>query len=214
MPKKVLLVEDHPVTRLGLRSLINAAPDLRVESECDDYEDALASIGQHAPDIVVVDIGLGRADGLHLTHQIALRWPTIPVLVVSMHEEKVYASRALKAGAKGYVMKQEASDKIIVAIRAVLAGQLFISEKARSGLLKRTNAGSEAPMFGIDTLSNRQFEVLTRIGDGYSTREIAAQLGLSVKTIDTFREQLKEKLNFKDGTELVRHAIEWRRSVA
>jgi DNA-binding NarL/FixJ family response regulator len=214
LKKKVLLVEDHPVTRMGLRTLIEAAPDLAVVAECDNYDDALRRVRELSPDVVVVDIGLRDTDGIHLTHNIGLNWPTIPVVVVSMHEERVYGLRALKAGAKGYVMKQEAGDKVVDAIRAVLRGEISIGAGTRLAIAATGARGRGTPLLSIDLLSPRQLEVFGLIGEGYSTREIAHRLELSIKTIETFRDQLKQKLELPDGTTLLRRAIEWRHSVA
>jgi DNA-binding NarL/FixJ family response regulator len=208
--RAVLLVEDHPITRLGLKAVINQQPDLSVSAETDNAASALELVLGKRPDIAVIDISLKTANGIELMKNIAAAAPGLPVLIVSMHDEKIYAERALRAGARGYLMKQEASEKIILAIRSVLKGEIFVSEKTRDNLLHRfTKSKTDDAVFPIDTLSDREMEVFQLIGQGFSTRQIAEQLKLSTKTIDSYREHLKTKLNLSSGSDLVRYAIEW-----
>jgi DNA-binding NarL/FixJ family response regulator len=210
MKRAVLLVEDHPITRLGLKAVIDQQPDLCVSAETDNAASALELVLKNRPDIAVIDITLKTANGIELTKNIAAAAPGLPVLIVSMHDEKIYAERALRAGARGYLMKQEASEKIIFAIRSVLKGEIFVSEMTRDNLLHRfTKSKTDDAVFPIDTLSDREMEVFQHIGQGFSTRQIAEKLSLSTKTIDSYREHLKTKLNLSSGSDLVRYAIEW-----
>ena len=212
MPTKqsVLLVEDHPITRLGLKAVIDQQPDLAVCGETDSAPAAVQLVSAQRPDIAVVDISLKTTNGIELTKNLKSLAPGMPVLIVSMHDETVYAERALRAGASGYLMKQEASDKIVQAIRSVLKGDIYVSEKTRDSMLHRlARQKKDEAVFPIDTLSDREMEVFQLIGQGYSTRQIAEKLNLSPKTIDSYREHLKVKLNLHSGADLVRHAIEW-----
>lgn len=214
-PKKarVLLVDDHPITRHGLRALINQQPHLEVCDETDNAARASELVGKHQPSLVIVDISLKTTNGIELTKNLTAQAAQVPILVVSMHDENIYAERALRAGAKGYLMKQEASEKIVAAIDRVLKGEVFLSDKMKERMLHAfVKKRGEDNVFPIDTLSDREMEVLQLIGDGYSTRQIAEKLNLSSKTIDSYREHLKLKLNLATGADLIRYAIEWGRS--
>lgn len=197
--------------------LINQQPDLTVCGEADSAPVAVDLIQKLAPDLAIVDLTLKTTGGIELIkHARALR-PEMHVLVMSMHDESLYAERALRAGAAGYIMKQEASDKILTAIRRVLARELYLSDKMKEKMLHRlvnNRKDKEEVVFSIDTLSDREMEVFQLIGNGYSTRQIAGKLNLSVKTIDSYREHLKLKLRLESGTELVQHAIQWVKSEA
>src|SRR4051812_15221957 len=192
---RVVLVDDHPVVRQGLARLINDEADLTVCAEADGAAAALEVIQQLKPDLVVVDISMGGTDGIELIKDLRVRFPGLPALVLSMHDESLYAERVLRAGAKGYVMKQEAPEKVMTAIRRVLAGEVYVSEKIAGRLLKAMSGtkgpASESP---LDRLSDRELQVFRLIGSGLSVREIADKLFLSVKTIETHREHIKEKL--------------------
>ncbi len=206
---KVLLVDDHPITRQGMKVLIDQQPDLVVCGETDNGPHAIELIGALEPDIIVVDIALKTINGIELTKNIKTRAPKLPVLIVSMHDEDVYAERAIRAGAMGYLMKQEASEKIVAAIRRLLSGKIYLGDKIKEKMLHRfVNKRSDTAEFSIDTLSDREMEVFQLIGNGYSTRQIAQKLNLSSKTIDSYREHLKLKLNLNSGAELVRYAIQ------
>jgi DNA-binding NarL/FixJ family response regulator len=206
----VLLVEDHPITRLGLKAVIDQQLDLCVVAETDNAPHALQLVTEKHPHAAVVDISLKTTNGIELTKNLVAAAPDLAILVVSMHDENIYAERALRAGARGYLMKQEASEKIVPAIRTVLNGELYLSEKTRENMLHRlVNKRKDTEVFPIDTLSDREMEVFQLIGQGFSTRQIAEKLHLSSKTIDSYREHLKLKLNLSSGAELVRHAIEW-----
>ena len=210
---KVLLVDDHPITRQGMKALVNQQPNLDVCGEADNAAFAIELVGRLQPDLAIVDIALKTTNGIELTKNIKVHAPNLPVLIVSMHDEGLYAERALRAGAMGYLMKQEASEKIIAAIQRLLQGEIYLSDKIKEKMLHRfVNKKGEGMVFSIDTLSDREMEVFQLIGNGYSTRQIAQKLNLSSKTIDSYREHLKLKLNLESGAELVRHAIQWARS--
>lgn len=207
---RLILVDDHPVVRQGLARLINDEPDLTVCAEADSASSALQLIQQHNPDLVVVDISMGGTDGIELIKDLRVRNPGLPALVLSMHDESLYAERVLRAGAKGYVMKQEAPEKVMTAIRRVLAGEVYVSEKIAGRLLKAMSGTKGAPSESpLDRLSDRELQVFRLIGSGLSVREIADKLFLSVKTIETHREHIKEKLNLKSSSELLRYAVQY-----
>jgi DNA-binding NarL/FixJ family response regulator len=207
---RVLLVDDHPITRQGMRVIIDQEPNFAVCAEAEDGASALRCVESDHPDAAIVDISLRSVNGIDLTRDIKQRAPTLPVLVVSMHEETAYAERALRAGANGYLMKLEAGDRMVTALHEILRGNLYLSSRAQERMAscftpkRRTEA-----TFPIDSLSKREREVFELIGDGYGTRQIGEKLNLSSKTIDTYREHLKFKLGLKTGADLVRHAIEW-----
>jgi DNA-binding NarL/FixJ family response regulator len=210
---RIFLVDDHPVTREGVRVLIDQEPDLVVCGQADSAPAALQLIQRLKPDLAVVDITLKTTSGIELMKNVKALLPDLPVLIMSMHDESLYAERALRAGAKGYVMKHEASDRILVAIRSVLAGDLYLSDKMKEKMLHRlVRSRKNEVVFTIDTLSDREMEVFQLIGNGFGTRQIADKLNLSVKTIDSYREHLKLKLRLEKGSDLVRHAIQWVRS--
>ncbi len=208
MKSSVLIVDDHPIVRQGLKMLINQADDLEVRGEAENMADALAAIETLRPHIVIVDITLRGANGIELLDTMRDRYPGIPALVLSMHDEWLFAERALRAGARGYVMKQEATERVVMAIRCVLRGEVYVSAKIADRLLHRIvsggNSETESP---LDRLTNRELQTLQMLGKGMSTRQIAAQLNLSVKTIETYRESLKRKLNLDNSNELIRYAI-------
>jgi DNA-binding NarL/FixJ family response regulator len=210
---RILLVDDHPVTRQGIAVLINQEHDLTVCGEASSAPGAIELVQKESPDLAIVDITLKTTSGIELLKNMRALAPQMPVLVMSMHDESLYAERALRAGAMGYIMKHEASDKVLLAIRRVLSGELFLSDKMKEKMLHRlVHNRKEEVVFSMDTLSDREMEVFQLIGNGYSTRQIAQQLNLSVKTIDSYREHLKVKLGLKAGADLVRHAIQWVRS--
>lgn len=211
--KKILLVDDHPITRQGMKALIDQQPDLEVCGEADTAPHAVEMFGKLQPDVAIVDIGLKTSNGIELTKNLKSLAPNFPVLIVSMHDENLYAERAVRAGAMGYLMKQAAGEKIIVAIRRLLQGEIYLSEKVKERMLHRfVNKRGDSAEFSIDSLSDREMEVFQLIGNGYSTRQIAEKLHLSSKTIDSYREHLKLKLNLSSGAELVRYAIQWGRN--
>jgi len=206
---RIFIVDDHPIVRKGLTQLINQEPDLTVCSEAENAEIALELLKKVKPDLAIVDISL-RGDGIELTKLIRARFENIPVLVVSMHDESLYAERALRAGARGYIMKQEAIEKMMEAIRKVLRGELYVSERVSANIVKRFVDGkAEGVSSPEELLSDREMEVFQLIGQGFGTRQIADQLHVSVKTVETYRANVKEKLNLKNATELMKHAVHW-----
>jgi DNA-binding NarL/FixJ family response regulator len=208
--KKVFIVDDHPVVRDGLITLIEHEQDFNVCGDADDAAEALKSISELKPDVVIVDIGLKSSDGIELTKSIKTRYPRMPVVVLSIHDESVYAERALHAGASGYLMKEAASNDIITAIRTVLSGEIYVSDQMAKKLLG--NAFSRKSDIGTDPvakLSDREFEIFRLIGSGYKVSQIADRMHLSSKTIETYRARIKEKLNITDASKLLRYAIKW-----
>ncbi|MET0263959.1 MAG: response regulator transcription factor [Rariglobus sp.] len=211
--RRIFLVDDHPITRQGVAVLINQEADLEGCGEADSAPKAFDMLQKAKADLAVVDISLKTTSGIELTKNLKVLLPDLPVLIMSMHDESLYAERALRAGAKGYVMKQEASDSILIAIRRILSGELYLSEKMKEKMLHRlVHNRKDEVVFSIDTLSDREMEVFQLIGNGFSTRQIATKLNLSVKTIDSYREHLKLKLHIEKGADLVRHAIQWVKS--
>ena len=207
---RVLLVDDHPMVRQGLARLINDEADLCVCGEADGAAAALELVESLKPDLAVIDISMGGSDGIELLKELRARAPSLATLVLSMHDESLYAERVLRAGARGYVTKQEAPEKVMTAIRCVLAGNLYVSEKISARLLK-TASGSRgiSGQTPLDRLSDRELQVFRLIGGGMSVREIAGKLVLSVKTVETHREHIKEKLNLKSSNELLRYAVQY-----
>jgi DNA-binding NarL/FixJ family response regulator len=207
---RILLVDDHAVVRFGMAQLINRESDLMVCGEQEDAGHALGAITSTKPDLVIADISLKDSSGLELMRNIKAQWPKLPVLVVSTHDESIYAEIAFRAGALGYLMKQEALDRLIVAIRRVLGNNIYVSEAQSARMLQQQIRGqkdiSESP---VKKLSDREMEVFQLIGRWKKTGEIARELHLSVKTIEYYREQLKLKLNLQDGAELSRYATSW-----
>lgn len=211
--QRVLLVDDHPILCEGLAQKINGELDLMVCGQARDAHAALEAIEKLRPDIAVVDIALGDTSGVELIKDIKVRFPKLPALVLSMHDEALYAERSLHAGAKGYVMKQEEPEVLLRAIRQVLRGQIYLSEKVKDAIVNRL--GGNLPEGEIPTvaqqLSDRELQVFQMIGDGYATHEIADRLHLSMKTVASHRENIKRKLNLKTIEELSRFAIHWQR---
>jgi DNA-binding NarL/FixJ family response regulator len=207
---RVLLVEDHPVVRHGLANLIDDEPDLSVCGGAETNDQALGQIAQLHPAVVVVDIALGEESGLELIKRIHDAYPNLPILALSMHDEALYAERALRAGAKGYIMKKEAMEKVMTAIRSVLAGEIFVSQKMASRMVNKLIGGrGVATGSPLEQLSDREFEVFNLISQSVGPTEIAQRLNVSVKTIETHREHIKDKLNLRSAAELTRFALEW-----
>ncbi len=207
---KVFLVDDHPIVRQGLAQMINREPDLTVCGEAQEAASALQAISTERPDILIVDISLVGPDGLELVKNIRLRHSSLPVLILSMHDESIYAERALRAGANGYIMKHEAAERVLVAIRQVLNHEIYVSERVASRMLHHYITGSPAAgQSPLADLSDRELEVFRLIGEGHSTRAIAEELHLSVKTVESHQAHIKDKLSLKNGRELVQHAIQW-----
>ncbi|MCP4747382.1 MAG: response regulator transcription factor [Desulfobacteraceae bacterium] len=207
-PKKILIVEDHPIFRWGLSELINQEKDLLVCGQAEDSSQAWKAIDDLCPDLIIADITLQDSDGIELVKEITSKFHDLPVLILSMHDEFLYAEHALKAGARGYIMKEEAMELVVTAIRQVLDGKIYLSEKVKEHILESmTERAADKNKSPINRLTDREMEVFRFIGKGFSTREIADRLNLSIKTIGTYRERIKEKLNIKHANELVRCAV-------
>lgn len=207
---KVFVVDDHPIIRQGLAQLIRQEPDMAYAGEAEDAVEALRAIETIRPDIAIIDVSLKSSSGIDLIKDLRIRMPDLPLLVLSMHDESFYAERVLRAGARGYIMKEEAAEKVVLAIRKILAGEICLSDKmAASMLSKLVDGRSGSAAFPIERLSDRELEVFELIGHGMGTRQIANKLHLSIKTIESHRANLKVKLQAKSATELLRHAINW-----
>lgn len=208
--KTVLIVDDHPVVREGIRALLERAGEFAVIAEAASQAEALKELDGAIPDVALIDVALRGGDGLELTKMMRARFPRLPILIVSIHDEALYAERALAAGASGYVMKDVMSDTVVDAVRTVLRGDIFVSEKIVQKMVRSiARGGRRRGNSAIDALSDRELEVLRHLGEGMSTRMIAEALHLSVKTIETHRAHLKEKLGLADGNELLRYAVTW-----
>jgi len=208
--KKVLLVDDHPFMRAGLGQLIERQPDLVVAGEAGNPAEALRELAKAHPDLVLTDITMPGRSGLEFIKDLHAQDPKLLILVVSMHDEAIYAERALRAGARGYIMKEAGGENLLAAIRQVLRGEVYVSPRMSARILdnlsSRRPRGSSSP---IEKLTDREFEIFQLIGHGNSTRDIAEQLHLSPKTVDVHRGHIKEKLGLTDATGLVRHAVRW-----
>jgi DNA-binding NarL/FixJ family response regulator len=208
----VLVVDDHPIVRERLAELIGQEPDMEVVGEAEDAFEALDAVEEFVPDVAVVDITLKDTYGIELIKDLKNRHPKLPVLVLSMHDESLYAERALRAGAKGYLNKQEASRKVITALRQVLAGGVFVSDKLAASILQKLTGSKSSTTAGgtpVDVLTDRELEVFQLLGGGRGVKEIANALNVSVKTVEAHREHIKRKMNFKSSAELLRYAIEY-----
>jgi DNA-binding NarL/FixJ family response regulator len=207
---RIFIVDDHPIVREGLSLMMNREPDMMVCGEAEEATGALQAITVAKPDFLIVDISLSGPDGLDLLKSIRARYPSMPVLMLSMHDESIYAERALRAGANGYIMKQEATEKVLVAVRQILAQKVYVSDRIANRMLQQYIKGSvterQSP---IAELSDRELEVFRLIGEGHGTRKIAEELHLSVKTVESYQAHIKEKLSLKNGRELVQRAIQW-----
>lgn len=215
--KRVLLVDDHPITRQGLAAMIGLESDLEVCGEAENAAEALSSVQRLRPDLVLVDLSLPGRSGLEFMKDLVAGHPQIPALVLSMHDESLYAERAIRAGSRGYLMKSAGGRAVMEAIRTVLAGQIYVSPSVSSRILEslsHTRPTSGNPDSPIRQLSDREFEVFQLIGQGLGTREIAGRLNLSIKTVEAHRARLKEKLGAKDAPALVREAVRWVESQA
>ncbi len=206
---RVLLVDDHPLVRRGLADVIAREPDLETCGEAADVLEALREVERTRPDVVVVDLTLKTGHGIELIEKLKSRDPQIKTLVSSMHEETLFAERVLRAGARGYITKQEPPEALVQAIRQVLRGELYLSPRMTSRLLHRAVTGAPTQEDPVQGLSNREIEVYEMIGQGLTIQQIAARLHLSPKTVETHREKIKQKLNLKSSTELNRRAVQW-----
>jgi DNA-binding NarL/FixJ family response regulator len=207
---RILLVDDHPIVRDGLAEAINHEPDLTVCATAEDRQEGLQAIERTRPELVVIDLMLKSSSGLELIKDVHARWPKLLILVVSMHDETLYAERVLRAGAQGYITKQQATRDILLAIRRVLSGGIYLSEKTASTVLARLTSQPQAVSDSIaDVLADRELQVFEMTGRGLTTREIAEQLRIDMKTVDTYRTRIKEKLNLESTSELLKLAIRW-----
>lgn len=207
---KILIVEDHPIFRMGMSDLINQESDMIVCGDADDVSGGRKAIEQLQPDMVIVDLSLRDSNGIDLVKEISRRYIKLPVLVLSMHDESIHAERCLLAGARGYIMKQEASEFVVKAIRQILAGNIYISQKIMGNILNKFQSRPESiHKSPIQSLTDREMEVFRLIGKGYSSGKIAYQLNISVKTVGTYRERIKEKLGLKHGGDLAKYAVLW-----
>src|SRR5271168_3772079 len=208
--RRVLIVDDHPIVRQGLRRIMENEDDLLVCGEAESVREARTAIKELSPDVMIVDISLKQGDGIELVRDVRAHHPQLPILVLSMHDETIYAERMLSAGANGYIMKLAASEQFLVALRRVLEGGIYVSEAVGNNMIQKFAAGgayiSANP---VDRLSNRELQVLHMIGKGMSTRETAHSLNLSIKTVESHRQRIKRKLNLSTGTQLVQYAVNW-----
>jgi DNA-binding NarL/FixJ family response regulator len=206
----ILIVDDHPLVRKGIRSLLEQESDFIVAGEASSRAEVLDTLRRQLPDLILLDISLQGSDGIEVTKAIRSEFDNIPVLIVSMHDESLYAERALRAGANGYIMKQEVAESVIKAIRQVLSGKIYVSDNMRQKVLRDlTQPSADIKSSPIERLSDRELEVFRLIGEGRGTREIAEALHLSIKTIETYRAHIKEKLSIKSAAELARSAVNW-----
>jgi DNA-binding NarL/FixJ family response regulator len=206
---RVFLVDDHPIVRRGFQLLIGLEPDMMVCGDADNAPEALQKIGLQKPDLAIIDLTLKGSSGLDLVRQLHSVSPKVKLLVFSMRDETVYAERALKAGATGYITKEEGSEKAIQAIRALMAGKTVVSDKVSGKIMDRVVGHADPDASGLDSLSDREIEVLELLGHGFGTREISERLRLSIKTVESHREHIKTKLGLARGPELMRYAFNW-----
>ncbi len=208
-PARIFVVDDHPLVRESLTSLIRQQPDFLVCGEADGSAAALAGIAAARPDVAIVDLSLDDRSGLELIRDLKQMHPKVAVLVLSMHDEDLYAERALRAGARGYVMKREASRNVVLAIRRILAGKIAVSERLAETLATRLVTGAASGAEPVDSLSDRELDVFRMLGSGRTTRQIAEALHLSAKTVQAYCARIKEKLGLQTANELLREAVRW-----
>jgi DNA-binding NarL/FixJ family response regulator len=210
MKSRVIIVDDHPIFRMGMAELLNQEADFVVCGLAEDIGSARKMIQDRAPDLAIVDITLAGDNGLDLVKELSAGKQSLPILVLSMHDEQVWAERAIRAGARGYIMKKEASENVISALRNIRAGKIHVSTRIMERLLDRLQMKPEAPTSSVvDVLTDRELEVFRLLGTGLSTREIADRMKLGVKTIGTYRDRVKQKLGIKTAAELIRRAVLW-----
>jgi DNA-binding NarL/FixJ family response regulator len=212
MRSKVLLVDDHASVREGLALTINSQADLIVCGEAEEANQALDAIAMHKPDVAVIDISLGGRSGLELIRDIRLRHSRLPLLVFSMHDEAVYGERAIRSGAQGYVHKKESVHKVVAAIRRILNGHTCLSEPLANRILQNAMQGQPVGVLACDKLTNRELEILQLIGEGHGSQQIARDLGMSERTVETHRLHIRRKLGVAGAAQLLQHAIQWVRS--
>jgi DNA-binding NarL/FixJ family response regulator len=208
---RIFVVDDHPIVRQGIALLVNREADMMICGEAEEARSALRAIENERPDLLIVDISLNGPDGIEIIKTIRGRNCSLPILVLSMHDEATYAERALRAGANGYIMKQEATEKVLGAIRRIVKGHVYLSEQAASKMRKQYVRGATTSEHSpVEELSDRELQVFRLVGAGRPTREIAEQLHLSVKTVESYQAHIKEKLSLRNARELVQRAVEWK----
>jgi DNA-binding NarL/FixJ family response regulator len=208
--RRVLIVDDHPIVRQGLRRVMENEDDLMVCGEAESVRDARIAVRELNPDVIVADVSLKQGDGIELVRDVRAHHPHLPILVLSMHDETIYAERMLAAGANGYIMKQAAAEQFLVAIRRVIDGGIYVSESIGNKMIQKfASGGAYLSANPIDRLSNRELQILHMIGKGMTTRETAESLNLSIKTVESHRQRIKRKLNLSTGTQLVQYAVNW-----
>lgn len=205
----VFLVDDHVVVREGLKWLIERDRELAICGEAGDAVEALERIKAAKPDVVVVDVALTGMSGLDLTKNLRTLYPDMRILILSMFKESLYAERALRSGANGYIMKRDGGQNLIAGIKHVLRGQTYVSEEFNQHLLQKLANGGHEPSFSLDALTNRELDVMRLVGQGYGSKEIALKLEISMKTVESHREHIRAKLNMQTNSEFVQHAIHW-----
>ena len=211
---QILVVDDHPIVRQGLRRLIDQQRDLAICGEAESLHEAEAAIRKLKPDLVIIDVSLKQGDGIEVVKEARARSPNLPILVLSMHDEAIYAERVLAAGANGYIMKQADAEELLLALRRVLGGGIYVSEAIGNTMIRKLTAGGRYVASNpIERLSNRELQILQLIGSGLSTRQAAQALELSMKTIETHRERIKRKLHLATGSQLVQYAVNWSEKV-
>ena len=207
---RVLIVDDHPIVRHGLKQMIDAEPDLVVCGEAQSDREARTALRELEPDVMIVDVSLAQGDGMDLVREVHAQRPALPMLVLSMHDETIYAERLLAAGASGYIMKEAAYDQLLVALRKVLGGGVYMSAAMSAVLGGKGEAGAAAPVSDpIARLSNRELQVLSLIGRGLSSRQAAESLNVSVKTVESHRQSLKRKLHLATNAQLLQYSVQW-----
>ena len=209
LKRRILIVDDHPMMREGLAQLIGHEPDLAAASQAESASQALQVMAGSMPDLLLLDISLPDKSGLELIKDVHTLYPALPILAVSMHDESIYAERVLRAGGRGYIMKQEGGKKLMEAIRQVLSGKIYVSEKISAKILENFSGHRAESQSPVEKLSDREFEVFQLLGQGLGTRQIARHLHLSIKTVEVHRANIRKKLGLVSGGELVRYAIRW-----
>ena len=207
--RKVLVVDDHPIVRHGLAQLISCESDLEISGEATNISGALRQVETNPPDVAVIDISLDGDNGIELVEEIKAKWPAVKILVSSIHDERVFAGRALRAGAMGYICKREDLGKLVAAIHQILRGEIYLSPDMTTRLLRRAAVGQSLDRDPVETLSNRELQVFEMIGQGMTTVQIARKLDVSPKTIESHRKQIKAKLNLQNSAQLTRSAFQW-----
>jgi len=212
---KIFIVDDHPLVREWLANLIQQSQDLVVCGEAEDAQTALQAMARSGPDLAIIDLSLGNGSGIDLIRSVRSQFPNVAVIVLSMHDERVYAERSIRAGARGYIMKRESTKKIVDAIHHVLQGDMYLSKELTELFAEKFVSGpSPANGLPVQQLSDRELEVFQLIGQGYETRKIAETLNVNIKTVQTYCTRIKDKLKFSTGSELLREAIRWNESSA